>query len=53
VNIPKEIIYQFLQDNMEEEGLRQIITWFLNTIMEYEAQEQAGGQCTIIAVKMK
>ena len=40
MNIPKEIIYQFLQDN--EEGLRQIMTWFLNTIMEYEAQEQAG-----------
>jgi len=41
LHLPGEIILQFLQDN--EEGMRQILTWFLNTIMEYEAQLQAGA----------
>jgi len=41
LHLPGEIILQFLQDN--EEGIRQILTWFLNTIMEYEAQLQAGA----------
>ena len=41
INLPENIIHQFLQDN--EEGLRQILTWFLNTIMEYEAKIQAGA----------
>jgi len=41
LSFPGEIILQFLQDN--EEGMRQILTWFLNTIMEYEAQLQAGA----------
>ena len=40
-HLPGEIILQFLQDN--EEGIRQILTWFLNAIMEYEAQLQAGA----------
>ena len=42
LHLPGEIILQFLQDN--EEGIRQILTWFLNTIMEYEAQLQAGAR---------
>ena len=41
LSFPGEIILQFLQDN--EEGMRQILTWFLNAIMEYEAQLQAGA----------
>jgi len=41
LHLPGEIILQFLQDN--EEGMRQILTWFLNIIMEYEAQLQAGA----------
>jgi len=41
LHLPGEIILQFLQDN--EERMRQILTWFLNTIMEYEAQFQAGA----------
>jgi len=41
LHLPGEIILQFLQDN--EEGIRQILTWFLNIIMEYEAQLQAGA----------
>jgi len=41
LSFPEEIILQFLQDN--EEGIRQILTWFLNAIMEYEAQLQAGA----------
>jgi len=41
LHLPGEIILQFLQDN--EEGIRQILTWFLNAIMEYEAQLQAGA----------
>jgi len=41
LTLPGEIILQFLQDN--EEGIRQILTWFLNPIMEYEAQLQAGA----------
>ncbi|MCD6449517.1 MAG: transposase [Thermotogaceae bacterium] len=41
LNIPGEIMLQFLQDN--EEGIRQILSWFLNSIMEYEAQIQAGA----------
>ncbi|MCD6253499.1 MAG: transposase, partial [Thermotogae bacterium] len=41
LTLPGEIILQFLQDN--EEGMRQILTWFLNPIMEYEAQFQAGA----------
>jgi len=40
-NFPNDIILQFLQDN--EEGIRQILTWFLNTIMEYTAHMQAGA----------
>ena len=41
LSFPGEIIPQFLQDN--EEGMRQILTWFPNAIMEYEAQFQAGA----------
>jgi len=41
LHLPGEIILQFFQDN--EEGIRQILTWFLNAIMEYEAQLQAGA----------
>ena len=40
-NLPDNIIQQFLQDN--EEGIRQILTWFLNSIMEYEAKIQSGA----------
>jgi len=41
LTLPGEIILRFLQDN--EEGIRQILTWFPNAIMEYEAQLQAGA----------
>jgi len=41
INLPENIIHQFLQDN--EDGMKQILTWFLNTIMEYEAKIQAGA----------
>ena len=41
LTLPGETILQFLQDN--EDGMRRILTWFLNTIMEYEAQLQAGA----------
>ena len=41
INLPENIIHQFLQDN--EEGIRQILTWFLNSIMEYEAKIQSGA----------
>ena len=41
LNFPKNIIHQFLQGN--EDGMKQILTWFLNTIMEYEAKIQAGA----------
>ena len=37
----ENIIQQFLVEN--EEGLRQLITYFLNQVMEYEAKEQAGA----------
>ena len=40
-NFPESIIHQFLQDN--EEGMKQILTWFLNAIMDHEAQSQAGA----------
>jgi len=32
----KDIILQFLTEN--EEGMRSLLTWFLNTVMEYEAR---------------
>ncbi|OAA21461.1 hypothetical protein DU53_06035 [Kosmotoga sp. DU53] len=37
----KDIILQFLTEN--EEGMRNLLTWFLNTVMEYEARIQAGA----------
>jgi transposase-like protein len=37
----KNIIQQFLVEN--EEGLKQLFTYFLNQVMEYEAKEQAGA----------
>ena len=40
-SFPESIIHQFLQDN--EEGMKQILTWFLNAIMDHEAQSQAGA----------
>ncbi len=40
-NFPESIIHQFLRDN--EEGMKQILTWFLNAIMDHEAQSQAGA----------
>ncbi|MCD6253099.1 MAG: transposase [Thermotogae bacterium] len=41
LHLPGEIILRFLQDN--EEGMKQTLIWFLNAIMEYEAQFQAGA----------
>ncbi|ONN27382.1 hypothetical protein XJ44_04125 [Thermosipho affectus] len=38
----KDIILQFLTEN--EEGIRNLFTWFLNTVMEYEAYLQAGAE---------
>ena len=49
-HIPQEIILQFLQDN--KEGIRQILTWFLNTIMEYEAYLQSGAEYYQIQEKL-
>ena len=40
ITIPEEIIHQFLEDN--EEGMRQLITYFLNAVME-EAKIQSGA----------
>jgi len=37
----KDIILEFLTEN--EEGMRSLLTWFLNTVMEYEARIQAGA----------
>ena len=37
ITIPEEIIHQFLED--KEEGMRQLITFFLNAVMEEEAKD--------------
>ena len=41
ITIPEEIIHQFLED--KEEGMRQLITFFLNAVMEEEARIQTGA----------
>ena len=41
ITIPNEIIHQFLEDN--EEGMRQLITYFLNAVMKEEARIQSGA----------
>ena len=41
ITIPEEIIHQFFEDN--EEGMRRLITYFLNAVMEEEARIQSGA----------
>lgn len=36
-----DIILRYFEDN--EEAMKMLITWFLNTVMEYEARLQAGA----------
>lgn len=37
----KDIILRYFQD--DEEVMKMLVTWFLNSVMEYEAQLQAGA----------
>jgi transposase-like protein len=37
----KEVVHNYLTDN--DEGMKQIITWFLNEVMQEEADKQAGA----------
>lgn len=37
----KEVVHNYLTDN--DEGMKQIITWFLNEVMQEEADTQAGA----------
>jgi len=37
----KEVVLNYLAD--KDEGMKQIITWFLNEVMEEEADKQAGA----------
>jgi transposase-like protein len=39
--VPIQIIRDYLIDN--EEGMKLLLTWFLNLVMQVEAQEQAGA----------
>ncbi|RKX45572.1 MAG: hypothetical protein DRP27_03835 [Thermotogae bacterium] len=41
ITIPEEIIHHFLEDN--KEGMRQLITYFLNAVVEEEARIQSGA----------
>ena len=41
ITIPEEIIHQFIED--KEEAMRQLITYFLNAVMEEEARIQSGA----------
>jgi transposase-like protein len=37
----KEVVRNYLADN--DEGMKQVITWFLNEVMQEEAERQAGA----------
>ena len=37
----KEVVLNYLTDN--DEGMKQIITWFLNEVMQEEADKQTGA----------
>lgn len=39
--IPSEFIQDYLTDN--EQGMRNLVTWFLNLVMQIEALQQAGA----------
>jgi len=39
--IPLEFIQDYLTDN--EQGMRNLVTWFLNLVMQIEALQQAGA----------
>ncbi len=38
----KEIVLNYLTDN--DEGIKHLITWFLNEVMQEEADQQAGAE---------
>ncbi len=40
-------LFSLIKDYLvnKEDGIRQLITWFLNVVMEEEALLQAGAQC--------
>jgi len=37
----KEVVLNYLTDN--EEAIKYLITWFLNEVMQEEAEQQAGA----------
>ncbi|MDI6720602.1 MAG: transposase, partial [Methanomicrobiales archaeon] len=39
--VPEDVIRDYLIDN--EQGMISLLTWFLNRVMQTEAQEQAGA----------
>lgn len=39
--IPLELVQDYFNDN--EEGMRKLLTWFLNLVMQIEALHQVGA----------
>jgi putative transposase len=40
--IPIPLLEDYLVD--QEEGLKQLLTWFLNLVMQLEAMQQSGAE---------
>ena len=37
----RDLITEYLEEN--EQGMRELMTWFLNQVMDYEAEQQSGA----------
>ena len=37
----RDLITEYLEGN--EEGMRELMTWFLNQVMDYDAEQQSGA----------
>ena len=40
--IPKDLLEDYLID--QEEGIKQLLTWFLNLVMQLESIQQSGSE---------
>jgi putative transposase len=40
--IPNEFLEDYLYD--QEDGLKKLLTWFLNLVMQFEAMEQINAE---------
>jgi len=40
--IPIQLLEDYLVD--QEDGLKQLLTWFLNLVMQLEAMQQSGAE---------